>query len=877
MDLILSHVGADFDALASMVAARKLYPGAVMAFTGAPEASVKEFLTLHRAHFPVEPVSEFLQAQVRRVVLVDTRNPSRLGPFRQRIHDKEIELHIYDHHPPVAESIQGDLEVVKRYGAAVTVVLEKVREQSATLSELEATLCLLGIYEETGNLTFPSTTPEDARAVAWLLEQGASLTLVPRFSRPVLGYDQHQLLEDLIHSLEAVSVHGFTVHLCTAERDHYVSDLGLLAHRIFELEQSDVVICMVGMRGRVHLVGRSRENALDVGKALEQFGGGGHATAASAAVPQTDLVALRRSLLEVLEQTLPDNLRARDLMTPSVQCLDIDRGMTVAEAGQALRQLGHTAACVRRGKEIVGMVSRGDVDKALRHDLGHSPVSAYMSSPVVSVTPDTPLEEIQALLVERDIGRVPVMEQGRLAGIVSRTDILAALYTSRPRRSIPAVTVPAELLRLRGELLALLRLAGAVGRQTGVEVYVVGGFVRDLLLGVENTDVDLVAEGDGIAFAQVLGDRLGGRVHPHHKFGTAVLVLPEGFPVGAGKLFKLDVATARTETYCRPAALPAVRGSTLKQDLFRRDFTINAMAVRLAPNHFGQLIDPFGSRRDLELGLIRVLHNHSFVDDPTRILRAVRFEQRLGFRIEQTTEHLLRSALSQDIFAYVTPERVRDEFQLILGEARPIPILRRLQALKILRCLHPALQVDERTLRRLEQVPAVLAEFPQLPVERWRLYLMALVSRLRQSELEELTRRYRMPPMPWRPGEEPARLLRRLARRRTRPSEVCRTLEPLSPEAILYLALLGPAESVRSRIRIYLEDLRHRERWVTGSDLQRMGLPPGPTYRQVLQQVRDAQLDGLLGSREEALEWVAAGFLSAGGGAESVEAQGRGP
>ncbi|CAN0406742.1 unnamed protein product, partial [Phaeothamnion confervicola] len=302
------------------------------------------------------------------------------------------------------------------------------------------------------------------------------------------------------------------------------------------------------------------------------------------------------------------------------------------------------------------------------------------------LTPGQKLSQIQRILVERDIGRLPVIEGERLLGIVSRTDVLRSLYdTPQPHATAPGATLADALLRLPERWLALLRRCGELAEREGLEAYAVGGFVRDLILGRAagqegyQPDLDIVVEGDGLAFARTLAGEMQAALTQHLQFQTSTLTLPDGL--------SLDVATARQEEYCRPAALPVVVGSTLKEDLFRRDFSINSMALRLTREHFGELIDFFGGRADLESSLVRVLHNHSFIDDPTRMFRAVRFEQRLHFHLEQNTERLLRQAVLQDRFENISSSRIREELLQCLREPSPLDMLRRLNKLKILRTI----------------------------------------------------------------------------------------------------------------------------------------------------------------------------------------------
>ena len=233
------------------------------------------------------------------------------------------------------------------------------------------------------------------------------------------------------------------------------------------------------------------------------------------------------------------------------------------------------------------------------------------------------------------------------------------------------------------EILRLIRLIGAASRENGCDAFLVGGFVRDVLLGVRNFDLDIVVEGDAMRLAKDLVKKAGGSYVLHERFGTATAVLP--WPVRSKKIrldeVKIDFATARKERYKNPAALPTVEFSTVREDLYRRDFTINAMAVAVADKTFGHLIDFFGGRNDLLDKKIRVLHDASFLDDPTRILRAVRFEQRFDFKIEPRTEGLIKEALNKKMLDKTQKQRLRDELILILNEDRPGKALKRMDAL----------------------------------------------------------------------------------------------------------------------------------------------------------------------------------------------------
>jgi tRNA nucleotidyltransferase (CCA-adding enzyme) len=426
--------------------------------------------------------------------------------------------------------------------------------------------------------------------------------------------------------------------------------------------------------------------------------------------------------------------------------------------------------------------------------------------------------------------------------------------------------------------LALLHFIGREVENMNFAVYVVGGFVRDLLLNgkslnLRSADIDIVIEGDAIAFAQQLQADYGGRIVTHKRFGTAKWILDDpAQPVriaevigaggwsdedGAELPAHLDFVTARTEFYTAPTVLPTVELSNIKLDLHRRDFTINTLAFSLNPDRWGELLDFYGGYLDLENGIVRVLHSLSFVDDPTRILRAVRYEQRFGFTIEPRTLELLHEAL--ELIDRVTPARIRHELERILQETRPEPVLQRLAALGVLARIHPALVVDAWVERQFARLRVALAQ-PQpdpllanAPIER--LYWGLLTLRLPAAVHVELSERLglRSETKQLMHGlERLAELAPRLAAPALSSSQVVALLDHVDALALaLYLITTELDPQVAARIHRYREEWQQVRPMLTGSDLQRMGLPPGPLYSRILGAIRTARLDGELSTRAE--------------------------
>jgi tRNA nucleotidyltransferase (CCA-adding enzyme) len=400
-----------------------------------------------------------------------------------------------------------------------------------------------------------------------------------------------------------------------------------------------------------------------------------------------------------------------------------------------------------------------------------------------------------------------------------------------------------------------------VSRRTGVPAYLVGGFVRDLLLGRENRDLDVVVEGDGPAFARDLGERLGAHVRVHETFLTAVVKEADGSTV--------DVASARSEFYRAPAVLPEVESSALRQDLYRRDFTINTLALRLGPGGPIELVDFFGGQRDLKERVLRVLHSLSFIDDPTRVLRAVRLSLRLDFVISPETQRLIAVAVGERIFDQLSGGRLRDELELLLAEPDiALRGLERLDELGVLSSVHPALRLDPGRLQFLREVRSAhdwyrVEAILEPPVRAPLLLLMGLLREAAAEPRREVASRLQLVAgerdllerFPWRLE----RASRELAAAGLVPHAVHAIFAGLSGEELLLLLAEG-GEEVRSWVRRELTELRRVRIGIRGADLLREGHPPGPAIGEALRATLDARLDGEVtpaGELDHALRWLA--------------------
>ncbi|MFC1939811.1 CCA tRNA nucleotidyltransferase [Chloroflexota bacterium] len=382
------------------------------------------------------------------------------------------------------------------------------------------------------------------------------------------------------------------------------------------------------------------------------------------------------------------------------------------------------------------------------------------------------------------------------------------------------------------ELVELMQAAGLVAASQGQRLYLVGGVVRDLLLGRTNLDLDLVVEGNAVELAQRLAGTTRGKLTTHHRFHTAKL---------RWDTWSVDFATARSETYEKPGALPKVQPGSLVSDLFRRDFTINAMAIDIDPAHYGQLIDLYGGMDDLGQKLISILHEKSFIDDATRIWRGLRYEQRLDFQLEANTRELLERDLP--MLDTISGDRIRHELELVLKEEFPEKVLRRAAELGVLSRTHPALKCDGWLAEKFEQARKVSSPNPP-PVS---LYLALLSYRLNDKENERLISYLRLPKPLTQTLRDTNSLkvkLGSLADPDLAPSRVYYLLHGYSPTAITANSLASDSPVARRHIQAFLTRLRYIRPALTGNDLQKMGIGPGPRMKEILQRLHEARLDG---------------------------------
>ncbi len=882
--VITTHQNADFDALAAAVGAARLYPEGKIVFGGSLNPNVREFVSLHGENLPIISLRLIDQTKIRRLVIVDTADPTRIGDLgqlcgRKRRRDggvrsprrrecRTTRLHQGQKLGPLLRRCAGHFDALP------------TTRTRAEISRLEATIFALGIHEDTGSLTYPRTTIRDAEMLAAAMRLGASQPLIERFLHSALTEEQRGVLMQMVDAVKVERVDGVDVHVVALDIPSYVDGLSVIAHKLMDLINAEVLLQAVGMEDRVFVTARSRAGSVDVAALLETVDGGGHAQAASGVVRGDTPQAVIERLIGTLAQTTLRFPTAGDIMSRPVRLIDADTPVT--EALVTAQRYGHSGICVRENGWVVGIVARRDLDKAIRHGLGHAPVKGVMTRNFAFARASTGIDELRRIMVQKNIGRVPVVVDeaydeavatgtARVAdviGLATRTDVLAA-YQGRWEQEQAKATAPqvyaVQALAEHSFFGPLFQACSALSEDYP-GVYLVGGFVRDLLLEQPNVDVDIAVEGDGIEYATRLAAQLGGRVRAHRKFKTAVVLLPQSIlgeaPAwlrSSSEPFHVDVATTRTEFYDYPAALPRVEHASIRQDLFRRDFTMNAMAISLRGRDFGTLIDFFGGYRDLKEGVIRVLHNLSFIEDPTRIFRAVRYENRYGFRMDEQTRSLARSCVEMHLVGDLSSVRLRDELMALLSETDVEWTLGRLFELGVAREVHPKLATGIKTATLVRRIDALVEELGlQDEVVSWRLRLAAMTRNMEHEELyiwlEQLKIR-RSDSEVIRAGVVVGPLLRSsLSDKTMNDWNVYRALRTTPIEALVFALASMESGAAEARLRRYITEIRHRTLSVTGDDLLALGVSKGPEVGRVLERLKEMRvLESVIG-REAELE-----------------------
>ncbi|AFY36626.1 Polynucleotide adenylyltransferase region [[Leptolyngbya] sp. PCC 7376] len=891
MQVILCHQTVDFDALGAAVGLACLRVGARVVLTGGAHPGVKRFLALYRGEFPLLEMRSVHPEQLRTIMVVDNQQRQRLGKATNWFEEPQVkQIEIYDHHMDQERDIPATYVEIENVGSTTTLITEKLQARGIELDPYTATVMALGIHVDTGSLTFDQTTVRDAQALTWLMGQGAVVKIIADYVEPSFSPQVQSLFAEAMGSLERETVRGYQVAQVLLRSPTFVPGLSSMAERMMQMTDLDGLLVghfyhQTESEGKLVIIGRSRIIGTNLNQLFEPYGGGGHDQASALSMRVDTPESTLKTIYEKFTQQIPQAITARDLMTAPVRT--ILPATSIGEAQRVLFRYGHSGlVVVDDAEKLVGVISRRDLDLALHHGFQHAPVKGYMSRKVRTISPATTLRDIEKLMVNFDVGRLPVVDGDRLVGIVTRTDILRQhhqeqrgdlLLNSQEKTAQPLTAMLAE--KLDASLWDLLQSVAIAAQKRGWHLYLVGGGVRDLLLAEKASelllqDIDLVVDGFHAAADVGAGVELASfikelypeaKVAVHGEFQTAAIVWHQDPILGA---LCMDIATARTEFYPYPAANPEVEASSIRQDLYRRDFTINALCLRLTEPRAGDLLDFFGGLIDLKKHQIRVLHANSFIEDPTRIYRAVRFAVRLNFALESQTEEYIQYAIASGIYERLHHEkpqapalttRLRAELKYLLTANYWKPALQLLDSLGALQCIHKNLALTADVWWQVRCVDRWLRhQDSDKTLEHWRMRLESLLINLPTSARLEVGDRLQLPKDSLQRLAEftqhQENILPKLAVTTNLSGKVF-ALKGLQLPDIILLAAIAP-KKIRHDLWCYLRQWQFMKAPLDGSDLKELGYKPSPQFRIILQDLLQKTLDGEIGDRSSALSYL---------------------
>jgi tRNA nucleotidyltransferase (CCA-adding enzyme) len=912
MDLILCHTTADFDALGAAVGLTRLLPGSKIVLTGGAHPPVRDFLALYKDEYSLIERRSVNPKEIRCLTVVDTQLRDRLGKASEWFDLPQLqEVIVYDHHQQLSD-IPATQLYISDVGAVTTLIVEELEKLNITLTPPEATVMALGIHVDTGSLTYDHSSARDALALAYLMKNGANLSVINEYLEPGLSPQMQQILTQALDNLQSINIRGYIISWVILKTNAFVPGLSSIASHLRSLTVANIILLANeypianSQEYRLVIIGRSQLKSINLNDLFQPLGGGGHPQAASLSLRGVNSQTTINQLIYNLTPEIPYPPTARDLMSSPVRTIRPET--TIAEAQRILLRYGHSGlSVVERTGKLVGIISRRDLDIALHHGFSHAPVKGYMTTKIKTISPETTLPEIEELMVTYDIGRLPVIENNNLTGIVTRTDVLRELHSatnpslnpeekSQQQLTTQPFTLTNQLRsRLNPPLRELLTKASQEAEKRGWHLYLVGGAVRDLLLADQKSgnlmikDIDLVVDGfynsadsgAGVELATEIQQMYPtAKLEIHGAFQTAALVWHKDNELDS---LALDIATARTEFYPYPAANPEVEASSIRQDLYRRDFTINAMALRLTSSRglsnglsnlaspSSPLLDYFGGLLDLQAKQIRVLHANSFIEDPTRIFRGVRFAVRLGFQIETETEAYIRYAINSGVYDRTAQEnskvpalqtRLKVELKYILEAPYWKEALKLLDNLGALRCIHPTLKLNEALVGQLRLLQRCLTRFDQQQSYlHWQMRLEALIANISPEYRVKVAKNLQLSDDSIKRLEKLHQAFADIQQNISPNQTVSRTVKILGQyddATLILIAIkyryLSDHKYDNKLIRLgdrrliwkYLTVWRHVQPILNGNDLKKLGYKPGPNFRLILDDLLAANLDGVI-------------------------------
>lgn len=855
MQVIILDDRTDLDALSSAYGLTLLEKDTYILLSHVLSPSVRYVLNRFKDKFKTRLITkkELEKTKIDKIYLVDTNHLNHIKEFL----DQKIPVEIYDHHP-ITQKNNNVIYHVHMVGSATTIVVEKLISKGIKIDKDDATILALGIYEDTGSFTYNMTTSRDLKAAAYLIEKEADLNFIRNIIEEKIDEDIAHIIEQLIENIHILESNDKKVILTYAIYEKYVQDISSVFHLIKPFEEVDAVFAVVNFGGKITIIGRSNTKDIDAGKILSFFGGGGHYAAASATLKGLTTNDVLRYLEEILLIEGFSDLTIKDIMNKKFKTIKIKQEISSIPKDYLDEPI---LIVIDENKKFSGVVFPKVIKEALKHGIKSTSVESFVIDELVVFFPETRILQAEKELSKYSQDFFPVVKDGFPVGIVSRFDILKAahgkvfdtekeVFISRQRITPKKTDFRRQLRKYIPEnILQELKIIGKIAKKLGYKAYLVGGIVRDIILGKKNLDIDIIVEGDAIKLIKEYARYRNYSFHIFEEFMTGQVKLPDGL--------KFDFATARKESYEYPGAYPKVEKASIKEDLFRRDFTINTLAVDITDGSFGILIDYFNGVRDLKDKVIRILHQLSFVEDPIRILRALRFAGRLGFKLGKTTEKLLQLAVEQNLLKTAPAGRVNLELNLTFNEEKVIDIIILMNEYRVLHQLIPEFFLDEKREEILVKLRDLMISFElffKYQVDKVSLYLLSLMYHLPLDISYRFLDEYffhRSKPI-FKEFFDKKELLISIPEKN---SQLYNIIKNIKKDVLIFLCAVSEIE-ISQRVIEILKKQQEKNFIISGKDLKELGLKPSPLFSVIIEDVFKKFLDDEIKTKKQALQYV---------------------
>lgn len=838
MQVVYIQEGADLDALSSAFGLTIINKHLKIVLPHSLSSSAKKAVEEFKDLLQEKTISkeELNWNRIKRLYLTDSHSVPK---------DYTGKVIVYDHHP-LSNKVDGVKLHVEEVGACTTLVVELIKKRRKKLSARQATLISLGIYEDTGSFRFPSTTGRDIRALEYLSKFGLDFNTIREIVEDRFDSEDVAVLNQLIKNIQTIETANKKISI-TSYNDRYSKDVSRLLKYLKDFEKLDGYFVVVGQKNKVSVIGRSRSKELDVAKVLSIFDGGGHWYAASAKVKGFSVGEIIDLLKFVLSEKKAKVIEFMDsdipVLSDSSKIIDISK-------------LPHFPIylVVNQEGKFQGGIKDKTVRDLIKHGLGEERVIDYTQD-VITVGLDWYIFEIVKIFKTTDQEIFPVVDRGKLVGIVSRRELSKKLFKQEYHFSLKSPIKKRNISMILSksfppEIIQELRDIGKVAREIGCRAFIVGGVVRDILMGRKNLDIDILVEGDATNLLREYGKLKKFSYFTYPEFLTGYVKIPNGV--------KIDFATARREVYDYPGAYPRIEITDVREDLLRRDFSINTLIVEITEGSFGILYDYFGGTIDIKEKRIRVLHPVSFVEDPIRILRAVRFAGRFGFKLDKESEKLLRSAVKNNLLNFAPPGRVKLELELTFNEERVLEILSLMEDYRILNSILEIDTIPNPILYRLQKVKDMVVmfrEFFSVEPSKTFVYLITLLSSKPAEKSYLILKNYHF--------DREAKYLQKIL------WYVLKLAEGFSPEVVLQL--LKEPMDILITVAVLSEDSitskivemckKSKNPLITGRDLIELGLKPSNIFKSILEDVNIRYIQGKLKTKEDGIKYIKEEYL----------------